>query len=222
MRVFLFLLFGIISSGARAAATYQCLSCPPGSYSDSGATGCKPCPANHYCPGATTKFACPAWATAAAGSIFASDCIAPPSGPATGLGGQYCASMNKNECTANAGGNNNCATSSYTAWDGSSAGSTPYKAQQNGYGIQASTWACKDSNSVAPNAASDAQCRSGSSCWCAYSKSPDTSASTFSSGAWSSWVVRSVFGSAAYCAGGCAVNCANSASNSSLGGAVKW
>jgi hypothetical protein len=277
-RVFLFLACGMFSGTATAtvsveAVSYQCLTCPPGTYSNAGNTGaCTQCPAGYYCPGATTKLACPggvaspvgsmtkddcgcapgtyasggscitctveyyctgngsrtqcpAGTTSPAGSISASDCVVLP--PLTGLGGQHCAPTNKNVCTPNAawtGGSNSCYIgSTYTAWDGTSATwSTPYRATQNSYGIKASTWACNTSENIAPNAASDAQCRSGSYCWCAYSKSPDTAPSTFTSGAWSSWVSVGSSGSAAGCAYSCARNCAYSAYNSVIGGAVSW
>ncbi|MDR3126793.1 MAG: hypothetical protein LBT92_04140, partial [Rickettsiales bacterium] len=160
MRAVLFFLITLSMAGAfpqkaSRAGMAQCIACPAGTYTSGGsATGCATCPANYYCPGASDKLACPAGATAAAGAANKNDCKALPIG--TGLGGQYCAATNKNECTANAawaGGSNVCYSNSstYTAWDGSSVTYTsPYKARQNSYSIQASTWACTTSSSTAP------------------------------------------------------------------------
>jgi hypothetical protein len=141
------------------------------------------------------------------------------------LAGLYCAPTNRNVCTTNAswaGGSNSCSSANYTAWDGSTVTATPYKARSNSYGIQAMTWACNTSPTIAPNAASAARCRSGQYCWCAYSKSPDTSASTFSSGAWSGWVWYSDGISASNCAYACAYHCAYAAATPAYGGAVGW
>jgi hypothetical protein len=224
MQIFLFLVFGIFSWAAEAAGTIQCLACPPGTYAGAGSTSCTTCPANHYChaiSGAPTS--CPSGQVSSAGSTAKSDCIIPT---ATGLGGQYCAPTNRNECTPNAawaGGSNGCQTSStWTAWDCTTVGPSPYKARQNSYDTKASTWACKDSASVAPNAATDAQCRSGQYCWCVYSKSPDADFATFTGGAWSSWVRYGTYSSASDCAYRCAAICASVATWSNFGGAVSW
>jgi hypothetical protein len=219
--VFLFLACGIISAAAQGAM-WRCLACAPGTYSAYGSTTCTACPANHYCPGVADKIACPSGKSSPAGSIAADDCEAPTLTGPTGLAGKYCADTNKNVCTANtawAGGSNQCGGGSWTAWDGTTTGTNPYKARQNSYDIKASTWACNTSSSVAPNATGDAQCRSGAYCWCAYSKSADTDPATFTSGAWSSWGSLGSYESASVCASICAGACALAAADSS-GGAV--
>jgi hypothetical protein len=169
----------------------------------------------------TDKIACPGGKPSPAGSISASDCAA-PTGP-TGNGGQYCAPTNRNECTEYAdwtGGSNICyigsAVNPWAAWDGTTSESSPYRAIYNGYGIKASTWACTSGS--APGSDSDDQCRGGSNCWCAYSKSPDTDPSTFTDGHWSSWAYNSDRGSEASCADLCPYLCAVGADS----GSVEW
>jgi hypothetical protein len=215
---------GAITGCASGYYGADCMACATAGTYWSG-SACATCEAGYYCTGNGNRTQCPSGSTSPEGSTNTGDCIVPT---ATGLGGQYCAPTNKNVCTKNAawtGGSNECAIGGtyYTAWDGTTTTwQTPYKAKQNIYGIKASTWACNNSESVAPNAAGDAQCRSGRYCWCAYSKSPDTDPATFASGAWSSWVSFGSYGSASSCAYPCAYYCAFYVYLSPYGGAVSW
>jgi hypothetical protein len=181
-------------------------------------SSCATCTAGYYCTGNGNRVACPSGTTSSEGATNSVQCTIPM--------GHYCAPTNKNECTPNAawagGSNVVCGSGSWPAWDGYGSYTTAYKARENSYGIKASTWACKNSSTLAPSTSGDAQCRSGAYCWCAYSKSPDTTPSTFTSGAWSSWVYRSTSGSVSGCASNCALFCALNADASIYGGAVSW
>ena len=71
----------IVSFAAASvnAATYQCLACPPGTYSVAGAQGassCIICPSGSYCPGGSDKKACPSDYSCPEGTVNLEDQIA--------------------------------------------------------------------------------------------------------------------------------------------------
>ena len=69
----------LFAAASVNAATYQCLACPPGTYSSGGAEGassCKTCEANYYCPGGSDRKACPSGYACPEGTVNLEDQIA--------------------------------------------------------------------------------------------------------------------------------------------------
>ena len=73
------ILNSLIPTTSFSASSYQCLSCPIGTYSTAGSEGrssCKNCPVGYSCIGGEDKKPCPAGTYAAAGSSQCTKCPA--------------------------------------------------------------------------------------------------------------------------------------------------
>jgi len=224
------------------AATYQCLACPPGTYSVAGAQGassCIICPSGSYCPGGSDKKACPSDYSCPEGTVNLEDQIAKK--PVTCPAGSYVSGDKCPTCPADyycTGGTKTSPTACPTGQT-SPAGSTsssqccnlnrvPSRDEAHtspmglvqGYCHSSSGALSSGTNGYTWNGSYGNVPGGGVYCHCRTKSYGTNQCGTASSGAWSSWVYYDYYYDASGCASTCASYCAVGVNN--WGGAARW